>query len=263
MFLFLSKLLPLLIYPLGVLLVLLVAMLFVRRRETQRVLLVIVLVTLILAGNRWIAASLVRGLEQRFFPPAPDVHADAIVLLGGGTEVIASPRPLPEINGAGDRVLYAALLYRQGRAPYILATGGRISWNDVPVSTPAEEMASLLEFLGVPEEAVVLEDDSKNTAQNAAFSTPLLLERDARRIFLVTSAMHMPRAAAWFETAGFDVIPAPADYIISDVEWQSLWHPGWADFLLNLFPSAGSLNLTTNALKEYLGLVIAFIQMSP
>lgn len=261
MFVLLSKLLPLIIYPVGLILVLLIAALLSRRQGGQRVLLVIMLVILLFAGNRWVAASLVRSLEWRYFPPESNLRADAIVLLGGGTETIAPPRPIPEINGAGDRVIYAAQLYREGQAPYILATGGRIPWSDQPVSTPAQEMAALLEFMGVPDGDILLESASQNTAENAAFSAPLLRERNAQRIFLVTSAMHMSRAVAWFESAGFEVIPAPTDYIISEAEWDSLWHPGWAGIILNTFPSAGSLNLATNAIKEYIGLMVAFFQM--
>jgi uncharacterized SAM-binding protein YcdF (DUF218 family) len=261
MFVLLSKLLPLFIYPVGIILVLLIAALLVHRQALRRVFLAAALLVLLMAGNHWTAVSLVRSLERRYLPPAQDIQADAIVLLGGGTEVMAPPRPIPEVNGAGDRVIYAAQLYRDGQAPFILATGGRIAWSGQPESTPAQEMAALLEFMGIPEADIVLEANSQNTYENAAFSAPLLSTRGAQRILLVTSAMHMPRAVGWFEAAGFEVIPAPTDYIISDAEWQALWHPGFAGFLLNSFPSAGSLNLTTNAIKEYIGLAVAFFQI--
>ena len=55
-------------------------------------------------------------------------HFDAIVVLGGGTESEQFPRPMVEVNSAGDRVLYAGKLYKEGKAPYILLSGGNISW---------------------------------------------------------------------------------------------------------------------------------------
>ena len=116
-------------------------------------------------------------------------------------------------------------------------------------------MQTLLEFMGIPSSAILLEDQSRNTSENASFSAPLLRERNAQEILLVTSASHMPRAAALFKAQGFQVIPAPTDFIVADRDWEALSQGSLASKLLNLFPSASSLNLTTNALKEYLGLL--------
>jgi uncharacterized SAM-binding protein YcdF (DUF218 family) len=261
MLIFLSKFLPIFVYPAGLLFLFLIcAFLLYKRRRIQKIFLLFALFTLLLGGNRWFALSLVHLLEQQYPSLEGSPKADAIVVLGGGTEMISAPRQIPEINGAGDRVLYAVQLYRQGAAPIILASGGRINWYDSAASTPAEEMRLLLEFMGVPSEAILLEDQSQNTYENAQFSAIKLAQLDARRILLVTSAMHMPRAAALFQAQGVEIIPAPTDYIVSEVEWRTLWHSGWASFLLNLFPSASSLNQTTNALKEYIGLTVYWMQ---
>ena len=58
-----------------------------------------------------------------------------------------------------------------------------------------------------------METGSINTRENALDSYGLLAPRGIRRIILVTSALHMPRAAVAFRKAGFDVIPAPADFV--------------------------------------------------
>ncbi len=57
-------------------------------------------------------------------PLTGEVKADAIVLLGGGTEAPDTPRQMVEVNSAGDRVLYAAQLYKAGAAPLIISLAG-------------------------------------------------------------------------------------------------------------------------------------------
>lgn len=261
MFVTLSKLLPVLVYPTGLLFLLILAALLLRERTRLRnALLIAALVVLLAAGNRYAALGLVRSLEWRYFPPAEGVTAEAIVVLGGGTEIIAPPRPIVEVNGAGDRVIYAAELFRSEAAPLVIASGGRVSLFDTGSSTPAEEMARLLEFMGVPAESILLEDRSQNTYENALNSAELLRARGLSRILLVTSALHMPRATALFEAQGLEVIPAPADYILSQPQWDQLWSAGPAGVFLGLFPSAGNLNLTTNVMKEYLGLLVSRLQ---
>jgi uncharacterized SAM-binding protein YcdF (DUF218 family) len=256
MFVFLSKLLPRLVYPVGLTSILIIlALVLHKRRRWQRALLVSAFVLLWLGGNRWVAFSLARSLEWRYLPQGEIPNAEAIVVLGGGTEAPLAPRPGVEINGAGDRVLYAAALYHQGKAPYLLLTGGRLSWN-VTGSTPASEMAALLKTLNVPEEALWLEPDSQNTYENAVNSRAILERQGIHQIILVTSALHMPRSLMLFESQGLDVIPAPSDFTVTEAGWQSLTEINPPKILLNLLPSASNLELTTQSLKEYIGMLI-------
>ena len=85
-----------------------------------------------------------------------------IVVLGGGTEPKMYPRSLVEVNGAGDRIIYAAQLYRNGgSAPKILLTGGRVDWDKSRSSSQGEEMAALFNLMGVPADALLLETRSQ------------------------------------------------------------------------------------------------------
>src|SRR5512135_2672542 len=168
MFVYLSKLLPPLVYPLGLaILFLVLALILARRPRLRTAALVISTVVLLAASNRWVASSLARSLEWRYLPASDIPNADVIVLLGGGTDSADPPRPMVEVNGAGDRVFYAAYLYRQGKAPAILASGGNLSFAGQQPSTPAEDMAKLLNFMDVPASAIWLEDKSQNTYENA------------------------------------------------------------------------------------------------
>jgi len=255
MFVFLSKLLPIFIYPLGLASVLLiVALLLKDRGKKQRVLLILALSILWLGGNRWVAVGLTRSLEWRYLPPEEVPQADAIVLLGGCTDPWEYPRQMVEMSGCVDRVFYAAWLYEHGAAPYILSSGGYLPWKGERTS-PAEEMVPILEKLGVPNEVVWLEPKSRNTYENALFAKEILQEKGIDKIILVTSALHMPRSVSLFEHQGFEVLPAPTDYFVTQSLWQSLFRPNAMTAFMNIFPTVDNMEKTTLALKEYIGII--------
>lgn len=256
MFIYLSKLLPLLVYPAGLItFLILIALLAARRPRLQRVVLLLALGVLLVGGNRWVADGLLRSLEWRYIPKGDIPEAEVIVLLGGGTQPADFPRPTVEFSSAGDRVFYAAYLYHQGKAEHILVSGGSIEWLYAPAN-PARDIASMLEALQVPKDAIWLEATSRNTYENAANSWKFLEPLGIRRIILVTSAAHMPRSAALFESQGFEVIPAPTDYRVTRAGWEAMKNASLPIQLIHLFPSADNLAQTTNALKEYFGLLI-------
>ncbi|NPV55988.1 MAG: YdcF family protein [Anaerolineae bacterium] len=257
MFFFLSKFLPLFVYPPGLTCLLLALAMVLRERARWRNLLIAAaFLVIFVTGNRYVAWSLVHSLESQTPTVTEIPQADVIVVLGGGTEAAGVPRPGVEVNGAGDRVLHAARLYQQGAAPHLLLSGGNIEWQGTQATNPALEMADLLALTGVPPEALWLEQESLNTYENAVYSARLLEARNIDTIILVTSAWHMPRAQALFEKQGLTVIPAPADFVVTDAAWQDAMQPSVESLLINLMPSASNINLTTLSLKEYLGMLI-------
>jgi uncharacterized SAM-binding protein YcdF (DUF218 family) len=256
MFVLLSKFIPALLFPVGLVCLLLLLALRLRdRSQPLKWLLISALGLLILAGNGWVSAQLVRSLEWRHLPPDSYPQVDAIVLLGGGTHSAAYPRQNVEFGEAGDRLVHAAWLYRGGYAPYILVTGGKLPWS-LRAGSPAADMASLLTFMGVDESAIVLEERSVNTYENALFSKDILEAREAKTILLVTSAMHMPRSVLLFEKQGFEVIPAPTDFKIVEITESRPLREAWPNWVLGFIPSSSNLSSTSQVLKEYLGILI-------
>lgn len=254
MFVFLSKFLPPFIYPLGLVVLLVAAALLLRKHPGwQRAVLIGALAVLFLGGNRWVSYSLTKNLEWKHLPPAEMPNAEVIVLLGGGTEPPEPPRPMVELNGAGDRIVYAAYLYQQGKAERILISGGT-TWMTGQTSNPAADMGALLDLLGVPEERLLLQGRSQNTYEDALYSCEMLKAMGVQRILLVTSASHMPRALALFEKQGMEVIPAPVDFKVTQKGWDDLHNGSIANRLIYLMPNASDLGLTTNSLKEYIGM---------
>lgn len=261
MFVILSKTLPLLIYPLGLVWLILSGILWLRRKPAlQRTGLWLAAGILWLSANGWTADLLRHGLEWQYLPASPVPQAQAIVVLGGGTAALQFPRPTIEINSAGDRVLYAAYLYRQGKAPYILVSGGQTLKRPGLQSTPAEDMAELLSSLGVPEHALWLEPTSRNTYENALYCRRILESKGIHRILLVTSALHMPRSIALFRKQGLEVIAAPTDFTVTQYDWEAFLAPDLLTQVLHLWPSADNLASTTTSLKEYLGFFIYYLR---
>jgi uncharacterized SAM-binding protein YcdF (DUF218 family) len=257
MFIFLSKLLPLFVYPLGLACALLLLALAIRHRHGLRTGLIIAAILILwLASTTGFSNLLARSLEYRYPSQGDYPAADVAVVLGGGTEPASSPRTSVEVNGAGDRVLFAAQLYQQGKTGKLLLSGGEIAWMNEGTSTPADDMAAILTMIGVPEDALILETESKNTYENALYCKEILDTMDVERVLLVTSAMHMPRAVALFEKQGVEVIPVPVDYSITDNESTDSGESRLLHKLIDIIPQSGNLSLTTNALKEYLGFFV-------
>lgn len=247
----LHKLLPYLFYPITWVVVLLTAGLFLlwraRTRAALRVLVAAWLIVIV-AASPGVANFLWYALERQYPQQAPEKlpAAGAIVLLGGGIELPAPPRVMPDLNDAADRVWYAAELFHAGKAPLIVVSGGQVFPNP-GLQTEAEYHLQLLMRMGVPQNAIVLESASSNTADNAVLTAQTLKERDIDSVLLVTSAMHMPRASFLFRETGLMVIPATCDVRISTVKEPAI---------LGLLPSAHAFSTTESALREWMGILI-------
>ncbi|PZV12278.1 MAG: hypothetical protein DCF20_18030 [Pseudanabaena sp.] len=272
MSLFLSKLLPLFIYPLGLSCLLIAIALVIllwnskrspnatnssrsislfRKNRVASTLLGIALIILLLSSNEVISKWLVRSLEWQYLPNGEIPQAEAIVVLGGGTRPRIAPRPWYEVNEAGDRILYGSWLFKQGKAPLLVVTGGRAEWLGEGGNPESEDMAAIAEMLGVPKSAIIQESQSFNTRDNAVNTKQILDKRGINKILLVTSALHMPRSIQIFRKVGFESIPAPTDFLAVQNENSK----GLAA-VLELLPSADALKNTTNVIKEYIGLLI-------
>lgn len=196
-------------------------------------------------------STLLGILESRYppFDPGRGQHFDAIVVLGGGIRAKGTLRPVDEL---GDltvrRTTCGAELYLQGLAPRLLLSGGNaMVFGNGPRESP--EMRRWAQRLGVPDQAIVIEDQSRTTYENALYTKHLLGNAS---ILLVTSPSHLPRAVALFKNQGFSPTPAPCGYIN-----RNRLPDGW-DALdpFAFLPTANSLDLTTDAITEVAGIVI-------
>ena len=110
------------------------------------------------------------------------------------------------------------------------------------VSEAQQMRMSLEQDFGVPVRWT--EGESDNTFENAHHSFHILQQAGIRRIYLVTHAWHMPRAAAVFRRAGFEVIEAPTAFTTR-----------YRTDLLTFLPRAESLQDSEIFIHEVIGLL--------
>ncbi len=151
-------------------------------------------------------------LENRFPQPPADMPAPyGIIILGGALNGGMSTAHNQPVFDEGERVVVAALLAKRYPSAKILFSGGNGSLL-ASSSTEADEARKLLIGLGVDPARITLEDQSRNTDENARFSAALVHPEPSQRWLLVTSAFHMPRSMGLYEKAGFNVTPYPVAF---------------------------------------------------
>jgi len=213
MFFVLSKTLALLLLPSNFLILLGafgLVLATTRYARAGRRLIIFSFVLLAIAGLSPAGSALLHILESRFPPwDASRGAPDGIVVLGGS---ISKARSLdydePAVSGEAGRLVALAKLSRAYPQARIVFSGGDADLF-ADGRTEAEFIGPLLDAFGVPRARVMLEDRSRNTAENAAFSKALGQPKSGERWLLVTSAWHMPRAVGCFRRIGFDVEAYP------------------------------------------------------
>ncbi len=129
------------------------------------------------------------------------VLADAIVVLGAAQW---NGRPSPVLQARLDRAID---LYRQGYAPLLVLTGGSIAGDPFSEASVSRDYARVR---GIPEEAILVEEESRSTVENLQGAWQLLSPHRAYSILLVSDPFHMARALVIARDLGFQAHPAPA-----------------------------------------------------
>jgi uncharacterized SAM-binding protein YcdF (DUF218 family) len=182
-----------------------------------------------------------RGLEGSYdIPLMPTGDAQAIVVLGSHVEPPSEHVPvyLPDSSVDG-RCRHAAWLYRNWRSVPVIVSGGSHQGKRSVAST----MAELMKSAGVPADQIWAEETSRNTYENARFSTLLLRQKGISKIALVVEADSMLRAELCFRKQGIAVVPAPFRQRSLD------------GGIHEVIPSWSALRRNERSLHEYGGLV--------
>ncbi|MGH6626637.1 MAG: YdcF family protein [Burkholderiaceae bacterium] len=212
--------------------------------------------TLAALGSLWLLScnAVAIWLSQTLLPPTAPLAAaqlqnspvQAVVVLGGGIQAQAPEYGQAQLNSfTAARLRYGAWLAKQARLP--LAFAGGVGWANAGTAAPSEgEVArrAALQDHGLALRWV--DEQSRDTAENARMLGALLKRDGIQRIALVTHAWHMPRSVRAFEAAGFEVTAAPTGYIVA------MNRP-----LLEWLPSAHGLQSSRQLLHEWLGLQLS------
>jgi uncharacterized SAM-binding protein YcdF (DUF218 family) len=207
---------------------------------------------LLLLSSPLVGEHLLHRLEVQYpLSAAQDSpSAEAIVVLGGFTQPPLPPRPNIDVDEGFDRLLHGLRLWRAGKAPLLVFSGGNIPYLTGSSMTEAASLCSLALEYGVDPRAILLEEESRNTYENALYTGRLLRERGLNRVLLVTSAAHMPRAVAVFRKQGLEVLPAPTDLQVVTRSFN----------LFQLMPGPAALAYSNAAIKEQVGMWIYWLR---
>ena len=236
----LHKLLPLIVSPLGLVILLLVLSVVIRRRTPT-----ILAVGILLIGSLPLTADRMwTALESDYpYQPIKSVeNADAVVVLSGmlgGVETFDGV--VSQWGGATDRFFVGIDLLSAGKAPLIIFTRAQWPWLNLPPE--GEILAKRALTMGVNPSQILLTGTVTTTADEADEVKTLMEFAGMDRLILVTSANHMPRAKMLFDRAGINSIPYPTDFKSTG------GHIDWMSFI----PSASGLPKTSSGIRELIG----------
>ena len=207
------------------------------------------IILLVFFSNQFIANQVMLAWEPDF-KDFNEIQTHEIgIVLTGVTNLSKTAYDRTFFNKGADRITHALQLYRQGKIKKILITGGQ-GLNPVNPQSEAEVLKRFLLMSGMPEANILIEDQAKNTAENASFTKVFLEEKGIsinQEFILITSAFHMYRAKGCFDKVGLKTVTFPTDYYSHDVKY---------DIPSLLFPNPSSIENWHKLVKEWIGITI-------
>jgi len=239
---YVHKILPLLISPLFIFLT--AALMFSIKKRNWTALSITIIFSITCTSI--VANPLWRHLEGGQTP----IHVknasktDAVVVLSGGMTHafdLDGDQIIQWRNA--DRFMKGIELVKHGKGDLVIFTGGNLPWQQLTTDEGSILKEKALE-MNIPKEQILVTSRVENTAQEAQEVANLLASR-TKKITLVTSAFHMPRASNLFRQRGFDVYQFPVDFR-SRAQSQSLTP-------MDFIPSTEAADATFKAMREFLG----------
>jgi uncharacterized SAM-binding protein YcdF (DUF218 family) len=216
MFFILSKTLDVVLLPYTWIVVAACCAVWLKDKRKKKIAGIVLLILLIIPGN----SPFVNYLFQKWeMAPQPlnsvPMHSTAIILTGV-TKLNKKPYDRVFFSKGADRVTQALMLYRQGKIKHFIITGG----SGKLIGEGRAEAQELKKFLldcQIPAAIISIEDEAKNTRQNAVLTRDLIQKNHVQGPFiLITSAFHMNRSLACFKKENIPCIPFPVDYYSMD-----------------------------------------------
>lgn len=186
-------------------------------------------------GGQW---SVVRGQKS-------EVSAPRFILVLSASRLSADTNRTPAARFSDEslqRIVEGVRLHRLFPDTTLLVS---VSGASVSKEDKERTLGELLLIFGLPNNAVQVCATARDTEDEIRWGKEVV---GTNRVFLVSTASHLPRAMVLAHKSGLDAVPSPSGYFVDPVT-QSSFSPG------RLFPNAGNLEKSERALHEYLGLV--------
>ena len=241
MFFIISKILSFLLNPtFWILLILISSIIFKKRRRK----LLILSVSLFWFFSNGFIADIACRLWEEDVISANDIEKtyDYGIILGGFSG-FDNTKERVEFNECGDRLFYGIQLYKMGVIGKIIVSGG----NGQLINEGYLEADWSKEFLikcGIPSEDIIIENKSRNTWENAKYTSDILENKGGGDLLLITSAWHMKRATFCFNKNNMDVDQFSTDYTQSNISLN-------LEYIL--LPNSTSYERWETLIKEVIG----------
>jgi uncharacterized SAM-binding protein YcdF (DUF218 family) len=223
--------------------VLLLIGLFAKNKKLKRRSLISSVIVLLVFSNAGLGTKVMRSWDINTYPDTAKRFSTAIVLGGFSGE---DNKGIGRFDWAADRFIQGLRLYDTRVVNYILITSGNGNLNPGKFRE-ASWAKGQMEQMRVPDSALLIESNSRNTIENARFSKALLQQKQIKGPYLlITSAFHMRRALLIFKKEKIHVVPYSCNYIGSD-------NLGFSDWLI---PSVETLSGWNLYIKEMVGYVV-------
>lgn len=212
MFFILSKILDFLLSPLIWIILILGYAFYNRNNRIKKKVFLAGLLLLLFFSNTFIVNEALLAWEGKPVSTSEIKNYETAIVLTGVATNHKGILDRVFFNKGADRLLHTVQLYNAGKIKKILISGGSgvIIGEKIP---EADQLKKVFMYCGVPEEAIILENKSNNTAENARFSKKVIDSLHfANKFLLVTSAFHIPRAKGCFKKAGVNVDTYPVDF---------------------------------------------------
>ena len=235
---YLHKILPFFLSPLGVSLSLLILFFFYRKK----LFVFLSLIILLISSNTLVANYLTMRLEEPYYPiPVQNIKKhDFVVVLSGMIHQVGNKNFKKYEWGDPDRFFAGIELIKNKKASNLIFTAGQLPWTEnwKPEGYILKDKAV---NMGIPEENIFVTDKVKNSYEESVAVLKLIPKNTS--IILVTSTFHMKRSKYLFEKQGLNITPFPVDFKISSSNFT----------FLDLIPSVGSLQKTSIFIRENIG----------
>jgi uncharacterized SAM-binding protein YcdF (DUF218 family) len=188
-----------------------------------------------------ISSPMLKGLDSNLqFTDNP--KGDVIILLGGGIY-----DNTPDLSGIGvptqnvqSGIITTFKLHRKLGVPIIVSGGKVFQFN----KAEAPIMKRFLMDLGISGDQIILEENSRDTFENAKYTKKICEKLGFKKPILVTSAYHLKRSVISFNKVGLEVTPFPSIF----PSWRDKQYH-WNDYL------PGNFKQFSMAFREYLGIL--------
>ena len=235
---YLHKILPFFLSPLGFLIFFLIMSLFFR----QRLMVLISLLILLISSNAYVGNYLFSTLEDPQKPLSMNSinESDAVVVLSGMINQVGKKENIKYEWLDPDRFFAGVRLIKNNKSKLLIFTAGQLPWTKEwrPEGDILKDKAI---ELGIDKNKILVSAKVKNTYEESLKILQLIPRGSS--IILVTSAFHMKRSKFLFEKQGFKVNPFPVDFKMSNNN----------STILDFIPSLGAMSKTSLFIRENIG----------